>query len=88
LNPFTAATFAWETSLVFTLRSMQLWAEPATAQTKLAGYVLEKQTAFTAGAMAAGQAAMRGAAAPAVLAAAMLPAHRRVRANAKKLMKG
>ena len=87
MNPFTTATIAWQTAFVFTLRSMQLWSEPATAQARLTAYALEKQKAFTAGAMAAGQAAMSGAAAPTVLEAALAPAHRRVRVNARKLMR-
>ena len=88
MDPFTAAAFAWQSSFVFTLRSAQLWAQPATAHSLLADYAYEKQRAFTAGAFAAGRAAMAGAAAPAVLAAALAPAHRRVRANMRKLTKG
>ena len=85
MNPFTTALFAWQTGFVFTLRSMQLWAEPAKAQAQLTEFALEKQRAFTAGAAAAGKAAMAGADAPAVVAAALAPARRRVRANARKL---
>lgn len=85
MNPFTAAAFAWQSGMVFALRSAQLWSQPADAHGKLAGYALEKQRAFTAGALAAGQAAMAGAAAPAVFAAAVAPAQRRVRANMRKL---
>ena len=88
MSPFTAASFAWQTAFVFTLRSLQLWTEPTEAQARLTAYALEKQRAFAAGAMAAGQAALAGAAAPAVMAAALAPAHRRVRANAKQLMRG
>jgi hypothetical protein len=88
MNPFTTAMFAWQTGFVFTLRSMQLWAEPAKATAQLTEFALEKQRAFTAGAVAAGQAAMAGADAPTVLAAALAPAHRRVRANARKLFRG
>jgi hypothetical protein len=88
MNPFTAAAFAWQTAFVFTLRSAQLWTEPAEAQARLTGYMLEKQRAFTAGAFAAGQAALSGAGAEAVMNAAIAPAHRRVRANARKLMRG
>jgi hypothetical protein len=88
LNPFTTATLAWQTAYVFTLRSLQLWTEPAAAQAKLTAYALEKQKAFAAGAMAAGQAAMAGHLAPVVIEAALAPAHRRVRANARKLMRG
>ncbi len=74
--------------MVFTLRSAQLWARPAEAHATLTGYAIEKQRAFTAGALAAGQAALAGAAAPAVLAAAVAPAHRRVKANMRKLTGG
>jgi hypothetical protein len=88
MNPFTTALFAWQTGFVFTLRSMQLWAEPAKAQAQLTEFALEKQRAFTAGAVAAGKAAMAGADAPAVVAAALAPAQRRVRANARKLVRG
>lgn len=88
MSPFTAAAFAWQSAFVFTLRSMQLWTEPAEAQARLTAYALEKQRAFAAGAMAAGQAALAGEAATAVMAAALAPAHRRVRANAQKLMRG
>lgn len=88
MNPFTAAAFAWQSGMVFTLRSAQLWARPAEAHATLTGYAIEKQRAFTAGALAAGQAALAGAAAPAVLAAAVAPAHRRVKANMRKLTGG
>jgi hypothetical protein len=88
LNPFTTATLAWQTAFVFTLRSMQLWTEPAEAQARLTGYALEKQKAFAAGAMAAGEAMLAGHMAHTVFEAAMAPAHRRVQANARKLMRG
>lgn len=88
MNPFTTATLAWQTAFVFTLRSMQLWTEPAEATARLTGYALEKQKAFTAGAMAASQAMLAGHMAHTVLEAAMAPAHKRVRANARKLMQG
>jgi hypothetical protein len=88
LNPFTTATLAWQTAFVFTLRSMQLWTEPAEAQARLTGYALEKQRAFTAGAMAAGEAMLAGHMAHTVFEAAMAPAHKRVQANARKLMRG
>ena len=61
-NPFTTALFAWQTGTVFALRSLQLWTEPAQAQARLTAYALEKQKAFAAGALAASQAAMTGAA--------------------------
>jgi gentisate 1,2-dioxygenase len=88
MNPFTAAAFAWQTAFVFTLRSAQLWAEPAEAQARLTGYVLEKQKAFTTGAFAAGQAVLSGAGAEAVMAAAIAPSHRRVQANLRKIIRG
>jgi hypothetical protein len=88
LNPFTTATLAWQTALVFTMRSLQLWTEPHSAQTRLTAYAMEKHTAFAAGAMAAGQAMLAGHMVPAVMEAAMAPAHRRVQANARKLMRG
>lgn len=88
LNPLGFGLFAWEAGCVFTLRSMQLWAEPAKAQARLTAYALEKQRAFAEGMAAAGRASLAGADAPAVMAAALAPAHRRVRANAKKLAKG
>ena len=88
MNPFTTATLAWQTAFVFTLRSMQLWTEPHAAQARLTGYALEKHTAFAAGAMAASQAMLAGQMVPAVMKAAMAPAHRRVQANARKLMRG
>ncbi|MFC7477178.1 hypothetical protein ACFQS7_22635 [Dankookia sp. GCM10030260] len=88
MNPFTTVTLAWQTALVFSLRSFELWTEPHAAQARLTGYALEKQKAFTAGAMAAGAAMLAGQMAPAVMQAAMAPAHRRVQANARKLMRG
>ncbi|MBK1658001.1 hypothetical protein [Paracraurococcus ruber] len=87
MNPFAAATLAWQTTFVFTLRSLQLWTEPAAAQARLAAYALEKQKAFAAGAVAAGQAALSGAAAYEVMEAALAPARRRVHANARTLMR-
>jgi hypothetical protein len=80
--------FAWQAGCVFTLRSAQLWAEPAKAQERLAAYALEKQRAFAQGMAAAGRASLAGADAPAVMAAALAPAQRRVRANARKLSRG
>jgi len=88
LNPFTTVILAWQTTLVFTLRSFELWTEPHAAQARLTGYALEKHTAFAAGAMAAGQAMLAGHMAPAVMQAAMAPAHKRVQVNARKLMRG
>jgi hypothetical protein len=88
MNPFTAAAFAWQAGFVFTMRSVQLWTQPAQAQAQLAAYALEKQRAFSAGALAASRAMLAGAAAPAVMAAALRPAQRRVRANVRALTLG
>jgi hypothetical protein len=88
MDPFTAAAFAWQAGFVFTMRSAQLWVQPAQAQAQLTAYALEKQRAFSAGAVAASQAMLAGAAAPAVMAAALAPAQRRVRANLKALTRG
>ena len=88
MNPFMTAAFALQAGFVFTLRSMQLWAEPAKAGAQLTEFVLEKQRAFVQGMAAAGKASLAGADAPAVFAAALGPAQRRVRANALKLIGG
>jgi hypothetical protein len=88
LDPFTTVAFAWQASLVFTMRSFQLWTQPAEAQAMLTEYAFEKHRAFSAGALAAGQAMLAGAAVPAVMEAALRPAHRRVRVNHRKLMRG
>lgn len=88
LNPLGFGLFAWEAGCVFTLRSMQLWAEPAKAQEQLTAYALEKHRAFAEGMAAAGRAGLAGADVPAIMAAALTPARRRVRANARKLAKG
>jgi hypothetical protein len=85
MPPAQYVLFAWQTGWVFALRSVQLWAEPATAQAALTAMALEKQRAFAEGAVAAGRAALRGAEAQAVLAAALAPARRRVAANARAL---
>jgi hypothetical protein len=87
-DPFSLGLFAWQAGWVFTLRSAALWTEPAKAQAKLTEYALEKQKAFATGAIEAGTAAMTGANPAAVVAAALGPSHRRVRANARKLAKG
>jgi hypothetical protein len=81
LNPFAAAAFAWQAGMVFALRSLELWVEPAKAQARLTAYAFEKQRAFAAGAARAGRAALSGADPAAVAAAALEPARRRVRAN-------
>lgn len=86
-DPAAFARFAWQAGWVFTLRSMQLWAEPAGAATALAAMAAEKQRAFAAGALAAGLAAARGESPEAVAAAALRPSQRRVAANLRKLRK-
>lgn len=85
MNPFTLGLFAWQASVVFTMRSAQLWADPATASTALTGMALEKQKAFSDGVMAASKLAMTGAGAGAVAAAALKPAQTRVSANVRRL---
>lgn len=85
MTPFAAATFAWQASAVFTLRSLGLWSDPAMAQALLTEYALEKQRAFMAGSMAAGRAALSGADPARIMAAALRPAQRRVRANHRSL---
>jgi hypothetical protein len=85
VTPFSAASFAWQAGTVFALRSLQLMMNPATAQLRLAEYAAEKQRAFAAGAVKATQAALAGADPAAVVAAALKPAHLRVRANVRGL---
>jgi hypothetical protein len=84
-NPTAYALLAWQAGWVFTLRSVQLWAEPAGAAAELTRMAAEKQRAFTAGAFAAGRAVMDGTRPDLVAAAALLPAQRRVAANLKAL---
>jgi hypothetical protein len=86
-NPAAYALFAWQTGMVFTLRSAQLWVEPVGAAAALAEMAAEKQKAFAEGAVAATAAVMRGARPDLVAAAALGPARRRVRANLKALGK-
>jgi hypothetical protein len=86
-DPAAYALLAWQSSWVFTLRSAQLWTDPATAATALADMVVEKHVAFTAGAFAAGRAAMSGARPDLVAEAAMRPTRRRVAVNLRKLTK-
>jgi hypothetical protein len=87
-DPFTYGLFAWQAGWVFALRSAELWTEPAKAQARLTEYALEKNKAFAEGAVKAGAAAMVGAFPEAVVAAALAPSRRRVRANARKLSMG
>lgn len=84
-DPAAIALLAWRAGWVFALRSAQLWTEPAGAATALADMVTEKQRAFTAGAMAAGRAAMLGTRPDLVAAAAFSPTRRRVASNYRRL---
>jgi hypothetical protein len=79
------ALLAWQACWVFTLRSAQLWTQPAEAATALTAMAAEKQRAFAAGAFAAGQAALAGSRPDVVAAAALRPARRRVAANLRQL---
>ncbi|MCW8088082.1 hypothetical protein OF850_21015 [Roseococcus sp. MDT2-1-1] len=87
LNPF--APYAWlaEAGWVFMRHSAQLWVDPR-ASARLAALGAEKQKAFAQGTLEAGLAAMRGSSPEVIAKAAMAPARRRVRANARKLQKG
>ncbi|TCI00712.1 hypothetical protein EJV46_01195 [Roseococcus sp. SYP-B2431] len=87
-NPFTAYAWLAEAGWVFMAHSAQLWSDPAKASTRLAALAAEKQKAVATGMVEAGIAAMRGAGPEAIAKAAMGPARRRVRANAKRLHKG
>ena len=86
-NPAAYALFAWQTGMVFTLRSAQLWVEPVGAAAALAEMAAEKQKAFAEGALAAGVAAMQGTRPDLVALAALRPARRRVAANVRALGK-
>lgn len=83
--PGDYALLAWQASWVFALRSAQLWTQPAEAASALTAMAAEKQRAFAAGALAAGQAALLGSRPDLVAAAALRPARRRVAANLRKL---
>ena len=87
-NPFAAYAWFAEAGWVFAMHSAQLWADPAKASARLAALGAEKQKAFAEGAIKASTAALRGATPEAVAKAAMAPARRRVRANARKIHKG
>lgn len=84
-DPAAFALLAWRMGWVFTLRSAQLWAEPAGAATALADMATEKHRAFADGALAAGRAAMLGTRPDLVVAAAFTPARRRVVSNYRRL---
>ena len=70
------------------VHSAQLWAAPAHASKRLAALGAEKQKAFAEGALKASAAALRGKKSDLIAKAAMAPARRRVRANARKIRKG
>ena len=84
-TPVGYVWMAWQASWVFTLRSVQLWTDPATAASELTRMAAEKQEAFTAGVLAAGKAAMLGTRPDLVAHAALAPARRRVSANLRQL---
>ncbi|HEV7264929.1 MAG TPA: hypothetical protein VGN83_08440 [Falsiroseomonas sp.] len=84
-NPAHYAWLAWQAGWVFTLRSAQLWTEPAGAAASLAAMATEKQRAFAEGALAAGRAVLAGGGPERVAAAALRPARRRVASNLRQL---
>ncbi|WP_235035479.1 hypothetical protein, partial [Roseomonas sp. 18066] len=86
--PMASPAWLAEAGFVFMAHSAQLWANPAKAAARLTALAAEKQKAFAEGAVKASLAAARGASPAAVTEAAMAPARRRVRANARKLTKG
>lgn len=85
MTPPAYALMAWQAGWVFTLRSVQLWTDPVTATAELTRMAVEKQVAFSAGALAAGKAALQGTRPDLVAAAAIAPARRRVAANLREL---
>lgn len=87
-DPAAFALLAWQSGWVFALRSAQLWSSPAGAAAALAEMAAEKQAAFTAGAFAAGQAALHGTRPDLVAEAALRPARRQVAANLRRLTRG
>ena len=76
---------AWQAGAVFSLRSLELWTEPAHAAPRLMAHVAEKQRAMLRGMASVTAAAARGAAPLVLLEAALEPARRRVAANARGL---
>lgn len=86
-DPADFAVLAWRMGWVFTLRSAQLFTEPAGAATALSDMAAEKHRAFADGALAAGRAALRGTRPDLVVAAALTPARRRVASNYRRLMR-
>ena len=85
IDPGIWMVMAWQTGTVFTLRSMELWADPIQAGPRLLAHLAEKQRAMTRGAIGVTAAVSRGAFPLALLEAAMEPARRRVAANARGL---
>ena len=83
MNPFDAWRFLTEAQAVMLRRSLALLAEPHMAGPALTRMAMEKHAAFSAGAAAAGVALARGAFPDAVIAAALRPARKRVRRNAR-----
>ncbi len=89
MSPFAWGVFAWEAATVFALRSADLMLRaPHEAPHVLTGMAMEKGRAFAQGWTDAGMAAIRGADAAAVLAAAARPSRRRVAANLRALRRG
>lgn len=86
-HPFSAYAWLAEAGWVFMMHSAQLWRDPAKAGARLTALAAEKQRAFAEGAIEAGAAAWRGSKPAAIAKAAMSPARRRVRANARKIRK-
>jgi hypothetical protein len=86
-HPAGFAWFAWQSGWVFALRGARLWARPAEAAASLSAMAIEKQRAAAEGWVAASRAALRGADAGAVAAAALAPARRRVAANRRALLR-
>jgi hypothetical protein len=87
-NPFAAYAWLAEAGWVFMMHSARMLADPAKASARLAALGAEKQKAFAEGAIRAGAAALRGAKPAGIAKAAMAPARRRVRVNARKILKG
>ena len=85
IDPGVWMAMAWQTSTVFALRSMELWADPIQAGPRMLAHLAEKQRAMTRGAIGVTAAAARGASPLALMEAAMEPARRRVAANARGL---
>jgi hypothetical protein len=87
-DPAAFALLAWQSGWVFTLRTAQLWISPADAAAALTEMAAEKHAAFTAGAFAAGRAALDGSRPDLVAEAALRPTRRRVAANLRRLTRG